>query len=135
VATQQAVLVAALLPALLGLAVVASGFVAVVLGQRWESALGPIHVLAVVGMAQALIVVNSVVLTALGRTATLLRFSTLTFVLSIAGFAIGVRCGIIGVAVGYLVANAVIVPLYLRLTGWAVGLDLGRIGAALSGVA
>jgi O-antigen/teichoic acid export membrane protein len=128
------VLAAALLPAMLGLMVVASDFVAVVLGTRWETAIAPIHVLAVVGMAQSLIGVNSVVLTAIGRTGPLLRFSILTFVLSLVGFAVGVRWGVVGVAVGYLAANAVIVPVYLRLTAHALGLGLRHLAAALAGV-
>jgi O-antigen/teichoic acid export membrane protein len=128
------VLAAALLPAMLGLVVVASDFVPVVLGPHWETAIAPIHVLAVVGMAQSVIGVNSVVLTAIGRTGLLLRFSILTFVLSLVGFAVGVRWGVVGVAAGYLAANAVIVPVYLHLTAHALGLGLGRLAAALAGV-
>jgi O-antigen/teichoic acid export membrane protein len=129
------VLAAALLPAMLGLLVVAPDFVAVVLGWRWESAVVPIQVLAVVGMAQSLIGVNSVALTAIGRTGPLLRFSILTFVLSLVGFVVGVHWGLVGVAAGYLAANAVIVPVYLRLTSHALDVSLRRLGAALTGVA
>jgi O-antigen/teichoic acid export membrane protein len=129
------VLAAALLPAMLGLLVVAPDFVAVVLGRRWASAVVPIQVLAVVGMAQSLIGVNSVALTAIGRTGPLLRFSILTFVLSLVGFVVGVHWGLVGVAAGYLATNAVIVPVYLRLTSHALDLSLRRLGAALTGVA
>jgi O-antigen/teichoic acid export membrane protein len=129
------VLAAALLPAMLGLLVEAPDFVAVVLGRRWESAVVPMQVLAVVGMAQSLIGVNSVALTAIGRTGPLLRFSILTFVLSLVGFVVGVHWGLVGVAAGYLAANAVIVPLYLRLTAHALDVSLRRLGAALTGVA
>jgi O-antigen/teichoic acid export membrane protein len=129
------VLAAVLLPAMLGLLVVAPDFVAVVLGRRWESAAVPLQVLAVVGMAQSLIGVNSVALTAIRRTGRLLRFSILTFVLSLVGFVVGVHWGLVGVAAGYLAANAVIVPLYLRLTSHALDVSLRRVGAALTGVA
>jgi O-antigen/teichoic acid export membrane protein len=128
------VLAAVLLPAMVGLVVVASDLVAAVLGQRWQAAIAPIHVLAVVGMAQSLIGVNSVALTAIGRTGMLLRFSIVTFVVSLAGFAVGVRWGVVGVAAGYLAANALIVPIYMRLTAHALDLGLGRVAAALGGV-
>jgi O-antigen/teichoic acid export membrane protein len=125
--------VALFFPAMLGLAVVAPDFVAVVLGERWAAAVDPIRVLAFVGLLQAMIMLNSTALTALGHTRALLRFSVLTFVLSVAGFLIGVRHGITGVAVGYLAANLVMVPLYLRLTARAIGVSARRFAAACSG--
>jgi O-antigen/teichoic acid export membrane protein len=128
------VLAAVLLPVLLGLVVMAPDFVAVVLGPRWHPAAGPLRVLAVVGGAQSLIAINSVVLTALGHTRALLRFSILTFLLSLLGFALGLKWGLVGVSVGYLAANAIIVPLYLRLTARAVSLSVRRAAAALAGV-
>jgi O-antigen/teichoic acid export membrane protein len=91
-------------------------------------------VLAVVGGLQSLIVVNSIVLTALGHTRALLRFSLLTFLLSVAGFALGLRWGLVGVAAGYLVATVLIVPIYLRLTLRTLGLPLRVFLGAIAGV-
>jgi O-antigen/teichoic acid export membrane protein len=127
-------LVAVVLPVQLGLLVAAPDFVAVVLGGRWRAAVGPIQVLAVVGGLQSLIVVNSIVLTALGHTRALLRFSLLTFLLSVAGFALGLRWGLVGVAAGYLVATVLIVPIYLRLTLRTLGLPLRVFLGAIAGV-
>jgi O-antigen/teichoic acid export membrane protein len=127
-------LVALVLPIQLGLLVAAPDFVAVVLGGRWRAAVGPIQVLAVVGCLQSLIVVNSIVLTALGHTRALLRFSLLTFLLSVAGFALGLRWGLVGVAAGYLVATALIVPIYMRLTLRTLGMPLRVFLGAMAGV-
>jgi O-antigen/teichoic acid export membrane protein len=128
-------LVAVLLPVQLGLLVAAPDLVAVLLGARWRTAVGPMQVLALVGSLQSLIVVNSIVLTALGHTRALLRFSLLTFLLSVAGFAVGLRWGLVGVAAGYLVATALIIPLYLRLTLRTLRMPPRRFASALTGVA
>lgn len=129
------VIAAVLLPALTGLAVVAPDFVSVVLGNEWSDAVWPIRLLAVVGLAQSLIAVDSVVLMVFGRTRALLRFSVITFVLSLAGFAVGLLGGITGVAAGYLAATLLIVPAYLRLTADTVQVPLRRFAASLAGVA
>ena len=120
-------------PAMLGLVVVAPDLVEAALGERWTAAVDPLRVLALVGVIQAVIVLNSTVLTALARTAQLLRFSFVTFVLSVAGFLVGVQYGITGVAAGYLVANLLVVPLYVRLTARAVDVPVRALAAALSG--
>jgi O-antigen/teichoic acid export membrane protein len=126
---------AVLFPAMLGLVVVAPDLVAVVLGASWAPAVDPLRILAVVGLLQAVIVLNSTVLTAVGRTQELLWFSALTFVLSVVGFLVGVQYGIAGVATGYLVANLLVIPLYVRLTSTVVGVSGRSFAGALAGTA
>jgi PST family polysaccharide transporter len=128
-------LVVLLAPALLGLAVVASDFVAVVLGSRWRDAATPLALLALTGALQSTIALNSVVLPALDRTRELLRFAVLTFAISLAGFLAGLPFGIDGVAAGYLAANVVLVPLYLRLVGGLVGIRARQLAGAFTGPA
>jgi O-antigen/teichoic acid export membrane protein len=128
-------LIVLLAPALLGLAVVADDFVAVLLGARWDDAAVPLALLAVTGALQSAIALNSVVLPALDRTRELLRFAVITFAVSLAGFAAGLPFGIDGVAAGYLAANLVVVPLYLRLVARLVSVETGRLLRALAGPA
>ena len=129
------VLIAALGPLLLVLLVAAADLVAVFLGPRWADVVVPVQVLACVGLVQTSIAVNSVVLTALGRTRVLLRLAVVMVAASLAGFVVGLRWGIGGVAVGYLAANLLVVPFYLRLTAAAVGLGMASVASAMRGVA
>ena len=128
-------LIATLLPILITCAVMADEIVDVVLGDRWAAAADPLRVLALVGAAQALIALNSLVLTVLGETRRLLRFSALTCALSIVGFVAGLPFGITGVAAGYAVANLIILPRYMRLTASALGVSSSTLLRPLGGVA
>ena len=126
---------ALLIPLLVGLAFTADDLVAVVLGDGWDAAVAPIRVLAAVGALQSVIALNSLVLMALGRARALLRFSLVALALSLAGFLVGVRWGVTGVATGYLAATALIVPLYVGVALRALELRARALGAHLSGVA
>jgi hypothetical protein len=63
------------------------------------------------------------------------RFSVVSAILGVAGFAVGVHWGIIGVAVGYAITNTLLVPFYVAVGGRAVDVSLGRYCRVLSGVA
>ena len=129
-------LVAAIfLPGMLGLAVVAPELVPVVLGERWSGVIRLLQILSFVGLLQSLAAVNSIVLPVLGRTTTLLRFSVVAFLASLAGFAVGLHWGVKGVAAGYLAANVVVVPLYTLLTARALGVSFLALPRAVAGVA
>ena len=128
-------LAAVIVPAMAGLAVVAQDGVTVVLGDRWEASTDVIRILAFVGMLQSLAALNSVVLPVLDRTGTLFRFSLVTVLLSLAGFVAGLPWGIEGVAAGYLAANLIVVPLYTRVTGLALGVGLRTFAGTMRGVA
>jgi O-antigen/teichoic acid export membrane protein len=122
------------MPMLFGLIVVADDLVRVVLGDHWLVAVAPIRILALVGVLQSLIGLNSLVLMALGRAGSLLRFSIVAFALSLAGFLAGVQWGVSGVAAGYLVATAAIVPLYLTVAARAMALRLRELALYLARV-
>src|SRR4051812_6206074 len=124
-----------LAPAFAVLVVCGDDAVSVVLGDRWAAAAAPLRVLAAVGILQTAISFCSVVLPVLDRTAELLRFAVLPATLSIAGFAAGLPWGTTGVAVGYLAANVVLVPLYLRLTARVLDVGGRAVATALAGPA
>jgi O-antigen/teichoic acid export membrane protein len=122
-------------PALLGFALVAPEFVAVVLGTKWNAAVPVIQILACVGVLQSVQRLNSSVLQARDRTATLFRFSVVAAVANVVAFAVGLRWGIVGVAACYAVSNALLQPLYMHLTARTVGLSLLGSVRNLGGVA
>jgi O-antigen/teichoic acid export membrane protein len=123
------------LPSLVGLAVVAPDFVAVVLGERWKGATPVIQILAWVGIVQSLQTLTGEVLLALGRASWLLRFTGLWFVASLGSFALGVQWGVLGVAACYLAATLLVEPVRTYLTARALGVSPWRIVLALGGVA
>ena len=128
-------LTAVVLPALLGLAVVAPEFIHVVLGDRWSAAAPVARVLAIAGAFQIVVALNAVVLTSLGLVSTLLRYFTFATALTVAGFAAGVTFGIRGVAVGYAVASLLAAPPYVLLTARALAVPASSLARALAGVA
>ena len=128
------VLTALAFPLLVGLAVVAPEFVAVVLGEKWHAAVRVLQVLAWVGIVQVLAAQATNVLEAIGRVGVVLRYSFVSAAASIAGFLIGLQWGIVGVAVGYTIANAVLVPIYLVIGCRLVGVPVRAFAGAISGV-
>lgn len=121
-------------PSLIGMVIVAPEFVSVVMGGRWAAAVPVLQILAWVGLLQSLQRLNSSLLQACDRAGTLLRFSLVAFVASIAAFAVGLQWGIVGVAACYAIANALLQPLYAWLTARTVGVSLRRYAASLAGV-
>lgn len=122
------------LPAMLGLLVVAPDFVTVVLTRKYESAIPVLRVLTLVGILQPLAAQTTTLLQSLGDARTVFRFGVLTSLLSVAGFAAGLRWGILGVASGYAIANVLVFPYYTRIGAKAAGVRLRQFGAALAGI-
>ena len=129
------ILAAAVVPCLLGMAVVAPDFVVVVLGDKWRSSIHVLQILAWVAIIQFAAAETSTLMQAIGRAGIVLRFSVVSAILGVAGFAVGVHWGIIGVAVGYAITNTLVVPFYVAIGGRAVDVSLGRYCRVLSGVA
>lgn len=123
------------IPSLVGLAIVAPDFVQVVLGPKWEQTGTVIRILAVVGIVQSLHTLNGEVLLALGRAATLLRYTTLWTAATIGGVALGLRWDLVGVAAGFAAAIVAVEPLRAYLTTKALGIPLRRFVVSLSGIA
>jgi O-antigen/teichoic acid export membrane protein len=122
------------IPALVGLAVVASEFVHVVLGAKWAAAVPVIQVLAWVGLLQSLQRLNSGILQARDRTKTLFRYSIVVLVASLVGFVAGLPWGVVGVATGYAISSTIVEPYYTWLTARALETSLWQFVRSLSGV-
>jgi O-antigen/teichoic acid export membrane protein len=128
------ILAAVVVPGLLGLAIVAPDFVDVVLGEKWQASIHVLQILAWVGMIQIAAAETTNLMQALGRAGIVFRYAIVSAILSIAGFAIGLHWGIIGVAIGYAIANTLLIPFYVTIGGRAVGVSLGTYCRAFSGV-
>lgn len=122
------------MPSLVGLAIVAEEFVGVVLGGRWALVATLVQILAVVGIVQSLQTLNGEVLLALDRAATLLRFTLLWFVATVAAVAVGLAWGIEAVVAAYAAAVLAIEPIRTLVTTRALGIPFSAFLRPLAGV-
>ncbi len=123
------------IPAMVGLILVADDFVAVVLGDQWDSAVPVLQILAWVGLLQSLQGLNGSVLRALDRTGTLLRYSIIAVIATTGAVIVGLPRGIVGVAAAYAIVSTVVEPIYTWLTTRALGASLWEAVRLYAGVA
>lgn len=94
-------------PLMAGLFVLRDPFVRTVFGANWLGVADIILWLAPVGFIQSIVSASGPAFMSLGRTATMLRITIASSILHVAGFVVGVRWGIAGVAACYLVTNLI----------------------------
>ncbi len=92
-------------PLMAGLWLLREPFVALALGPQWGQVPIVLAWLAPIGFLQSLISTTGTVFMSTGRTDLMMRLGLLGTVLQVGSFFIGVRWGIEGVAICYLVAN------------------------------
>ncbi|HXG75978.1 MAG TPA: lipopolysaccharide biosynthesis protein [Gaiellaceae bacterium] len=122
--TSKTVSVGAVLPALLGLAVLAPDFVQAVFGAKWDDAVLPLRLLCLGGVANSLMALNWSVLQATGEARVLVRVMVLSSLVTWSAFALGLSWGIVGVAAMYALARWVLVVPATALTTRALGFKL-----------
>jgi PST family polysaccharide transporter len=102
-----AVIVLLTAPLMTGVFVLRQPFIDTFLGAKWHDAASVLTWLAPVGFIQSIVSTTGTVSMVLGRTDLLLRVGVFNAALQVTSFFIGVRWGIVGVAVCYLIANIV----------------------------
>jgi O-antigen/teichoic acid export membrane protein len=128
------IVAAVVVPAMLGLVVLAPDFIEVVFGRRWHEATPVLRILAPVGMVQALQALNYGILQSIGRTRVLFRYTLFASAVAIGAFAAGLPWGIEGVATSYALASVFLEPVYLVLTARAVAVPVRDWIRSVSGV-
>ncbi len=128
------VVAAVVVPALLGLIVVAPDFVVVVLGPKWHAAIPVLQILSGVALIQSISSLGDKVLVALGLPKTILRFTLLELSLTIPAFVLGLQWGITGVAACYAVVELFVRPVYIMFTTRALGISVFSLLRCLAGV-
>lgn len=98
--------------------------VEVVLGEEWLPAVLPMQILTLAAFRNMTLKLQGPVFMAFGRSRSVVFNSVLSVVVTLGGVAIGLRWGIVGVAVGVLVARLVIGPIIMRSCGLL--LQMGR---------
>lgn len=103
------------LPAMLGLAVVSGPFVRVVLGTQWVEAIPLVAMLAPAGAVQAISRTGGILYRAKGRADLLFRWGLVAGVITIAGYFVGLRWGLVGVAAAYAIVTVLLAGPYLLI--------------------
>ena len=114
------------LPAMVGLAVLAEQAVRVVYGPQWEAAVPVVQVLAPVAAVQALACVTASVMLAMGRSDWLYRWALANCLVGAAAMVVGAQWGLVGVSLALAGVVAVLTPLEMRM---ALGLIDMRLTA------
>ena len=113
------------LPAMALVAAAAPQLVAILFGKAWEPAVPIVQVLAMVGAVQAIYHPSTTPLVlGLGHAGLNLRYSVLTTIVSTVGIVAGVPFGPLGVAVGYAIASALLVPVEWIIRRRLLGIPL-----------
>lgn len=114
------------LPAMVGLAVLAEQAVMVVYGPQWKAAVPVVQVLAPVAAVQALACVTASVMLAMGRSDWLYRWALANCLVGAAAMLVGAQWGLVGVSLALAGVVAVLTPLEMRM---ALGLIDMRLTA------
>jgi PST family polysaccharide transporter len=101
-------------------------------GARWADAAPALAALCAGGVLFSVSYYNAPVMTAAGRTGYVFRLAALNAVLNLTAFLVGVRWGIVGVALGYALRGYLVFPLNLSLLHRAIGLQPRRYVAAVA---
>jgi PST family polysaccharide transporter len=118
-------------PVMLGLWAVADVFVTVALGPRWDPVRELIRILAPIGALQSVTVLADSVLLAKGRVDLQMRWNVLQGVSVLGGILVGLRWGLVGVAVAYAVVVLALAYPWLRLATGLLRLPLIHVTRGL----
>jgi O-antigen/teichoic acid export membrane protein len=118
-------LAALVLPAMALVAAAAPQLVTILFGDAWEPAVPIVQVLAMAGAVQAIYHPSTTPLVlGLGHAGLNLRYAVLTTIVSTVGIVAGVPFGPLGVAVGYAIATALLVPVEWIIRRRLLGIPL-----------
>jgi len=94
-------------PLMIGLMAVASDFVLVVFGYKWQGMAVLLIILAPVGLIQSIITTTGSIYMAKGSTSLMFKIGALNSVVTVIAFIIAVPFGVQGVAIAYFIANLI----------------------------
>jgi PST family polysaccharide transporter len=133
----------ATIPAMLGVAVAAPELIHIVLGPQWAATAPVLTVLSVAGARETVFSVTQSLLRAKGAGKQILRYELLATGTQLTGIIVGLQFGLIGVALGLMLAGFCLSPIMLvlqrQLSGVSITSQVATIlrpaHAALWGVA
>ncbi len=119
-------------PMLLGLLSVRHEFVAVVLGEKWLPMAPILGVFCITGLVQSLGTTSGVIFLSMGRTTLLFKFTLIATPILIASFLLGIKWGIVGVAIAYSVVSVVVTIVSMKIALALIDLCLNDLLKTIS---
>jgi O-antigen/teichoic acid export membrane protein len=130
-ATQVAAIAA--FPAFLGMLVVAPDFVLTLFGERWRPSIPLMQIMCLGMMLPAVTHFNGPVIMACGKPSWLFSIKLVGLGVRVTAFLIGVRWGLIGIAIALVTARYVMLPVSLTLVMRLTNLRAARLRRTLAG--
>ena len=122
------------LPLMLTISITAADFVHVVFGQKWDSAIPVIRILAPVCVLLSVQGVTDAAIQAVGAMRTYLRMTGLSFAFNMIAFFVGIQWGLVGMATAYGISTVIFMVLYLTVVSRTIGSPVGRLVGVVVGV-
>jgi PST family polysaccharide transporter len=120
-----------LVPTMAGLAAVAPWFLEVVFSAKWLPATAALRILTAAGAVQAVMSIWAPVMQAAGRPDLQLKWTMIAVAAYLPAFAVGLRWGIEGVAVGFLVVTLALIPLQFAYLRQVLTIGIGEFALVL----
>ena len=121
-------------PMMLGVMAVARHFVHTLFGPQWSAMVPVLEVLCVIGLIQSVMMFMRNIYLTQGKASLYLRVEFPLQLLQILGIVIGLKWGIMGVAIGYAAASILVSYPSLYFAGRMIGLGTGEYVRNLFGV-
>ena len=118
-------------PTMLGLTVVAQGFVLTVFGDKWQPVIELLVILAPLGAIQSIASTVGSIYQARGRTDWLLRWEIAASTLIIVAFVVGLNWGVVGVATAYATVFLLLVYPSFAISFSLIDLGVHQLGEVL----
>jgi len=112
-------------PIFIGLAVLSPEVVPAVFGAKWAPSIPVMQVLSMIGILQSVMFFNGSVLRASGKPNWELGIMTLNAIISVIGFMIAVRWGIVAVAASFVISGYLLAPLSYLAVRKLIQIELG----------
>ncbi len=120
-------------PLMLGLLFCAENFVIGIFGRQWAEAIPIVQIFSVSGIVQSIVALSGNLFLCQGRADLAFRIGLFLKLVPIAGIIIGLKWGIIGVAIGLVVASFINAYPNLFFAGRLVSLSVSEIVRSVSG--
>lgn len=122
------------MPVMCGLFVVAEPFVITLYGPKWEAVTPILKILCIVGVAQPITSTTGLIYQSQGRTDWMLRWGIASGIVTICSFLIGIRWGVMGVAIAYAIRSYVLLYPSIVIPGRLIGMSFMEFIKNVSGI-
>jgi PST family polysaccharide transporter len=113
-------------PVFLGLCAVAPEMIPVMFGSQWTNSVVILQVLVFIGVIHSMSKMYDTIIVSVGRPGVWLVLTAALSVTTVIGFLVGVRWGIVGVAIAYVIVGTLFVPIYLFILHRLAGIEIAR---------